>query len=240
MRDWEKFTAIGAIGPDLFYFSQDYNSNPIGPLSDELMLALKVYYFFDAAKEDDWEPLLIILDKVSSTMAQLLRILIKLQKIWNEFVAGWNATIGPLVATAADLTDALTGGVISEFKVVIAELKVALVAIGEEELLTFKDIFTMFDTCVQKGFDEQSFLWSDMSHYRRPSAMCRALVRQAELLLDGEDGERRSQQFLAFALGYITHVGTDVVAHSFVNEQCGGPFRNHPQRHHLIENHIDA
>lgn len=27
---------------------------------------------------------------------------------------------------------------------------------------------------------------------------------------------------------------------AFVNEQCGGPFRNHPQRHHLIENHIDA
>ena len=240
MKAWEKFTAIGAIGPDLFYFSQDYNSNPVGPFSDELMLALKVYYFFDAAKEDDWEPLLIILDKVSSTMAQLLRILIKLQKIWNEFVAGWNATIGPLVATAADLTDALTGGVISEFKVVIEELKLALVAIGEEELLTFKDIFTMFDTCVQKGFDEQSFLWSDMSHYRRPSAMCRALVRQAEALLHGEDGENRSQQFLAFALGYITHVGTDVVAHSFVNEQCGGPFRNHPQRHHLIENHIDA
>jgi hypothetical protein len=26
MRTWEKFTAIGAIGPDLFYFSQDYNS----------------------------------------------------------------------------------------------------------------------------------------------------------------------------------------------------------------------
>jgi hypothetical protein len=32
----------------------------------------------------------------------------------------------------------------------------------------------------------------------------------------------------------------DTIGHSFVNEQCGGPFRNHPQRHHLIENHIDA
>ena len=31
---------------------------------------------------------------------------------------------------------------------------------------------------------------------------------------------------LAFALGYMTHVGTDTVAHSFVNAQCGGPFRN--------------
>ncbi|MDE2370796.1 MAG: zinc dependent phospholipase C family protein [Burkholderiales bacterium] len=240
MKRWEKFTAIGAIGPDLFYFSQDYNSPPLGKLSDDLMLALKIYYYFDAAKEDDWESLLIILDGVSSSMAQLLRLLIKLQKIWQSLVDGWNATIGPIVDSAADLADALTGGVLSEFKVVLEELKLALVKIGEEELLTFKDIFTMFDTCVQKGFDEQSFLWSDMSHYRKPSALCRALVQQALALRDGEDGEARFEQFLAFALGYITHVGTDTVAHSFVNEQCGGPFRNHPQRHHLIENHIDA
>lgn len=242
MKEWEKYTAIGAIGPDLFYFSQDYNSAPLGPVSDEIMLALKTYYYFDSAKEDDWEPLLIILEHVNSSLAQVLRFLIKLQKIWKEFVEGWNKTIGPIVSSVDDLTDALTGGVLSEFKVVIEQLKLALIAIGEQEILTFKDIFTMFNTCIQKGFDEQSFLWSDMTHYRRPSALCRALVRQSQRLAeeDSADSHTRSRQFLAFALGYITHVGTDVIAHSFVNEQCGGPFRNHPQRHHLIENHIDA
>ncbi|MDQ2842402.1 MAG: hypothetical protein M3Y72_15425, partial [Acidobacteriota bacterium] len=97
MITWEKFTAIGAIGPDLFYFSQDYNGLPLGPFSDELMLSLATYYFFDAAKEDDWEPLLIILDGVNATMAPLLRFLIKLQKIWKAFMDGWNATIGPIV-----------------------------------------------------------------------------------------------------------------------------------------------
>jgi hypothetical protein len=239
MRDNEKFTAIGAIGPDLFYFSQDYNGLPLGPMSDELMLALAVYYFFDTAKEEDWEPLLIILEQVDATIAALIRFLIKLQKIWQEFVAGWNATIGPIVADITNLADALTGGVLSEFGVVLDELKLALKTIAEEELLTFVDIFTGFDTCVQKGFDEKLFLWSDMSHYRRPSALCQSFVKQAETLAaDGKNTE--SEQFLAFALGYMTHLGTDTVAHSFVNEQCGGPFRNHPQRHHLIENHIDA
>jgi len=253
MRDWEKFTAIGAIGPDLFYFSQDYNGQPLGPLTDEIMLALAVYYYFDAAKEDDWEPLLIILDGVSSTAAALLRFLIKLQKIWNDFIAGWNATIGPFVSQAAGLADALTGGLLSEFGTVIDELMTALKTIGEEELLTFKDIFTMFDTCVQKGFQEKLFLWSDMSHYRKPSALCQGLVAQVEALRAeavrfGEAGLtneaaamwQKTDQFLAFTLGYITHLGTDTVGHSFVNTQCGGPFRNHPQRHHLIENHIDA
>ena len=239
MQKWEKFTAIGAIGPDLFYFSQDYNADIIGPNSDKLMLALSAYYFYDTASEEDWEPLLVILDEVNSTMAALLRFLIKLQKIWAAFVKGWNETIGPIVADIENFADALTGGVLSEFGVVLTELQEALKLLAEEELLTFMDIFTKFDTCVQKGYDEKLFLWSDMSHYRRPSALCQSLVKQADALhAAGKIDE--SEQFLAFALGYITHLGTDTVAHSFVNEQCGGPFRNHPQRHHLIENHIDA
>ena len=59
MQKWEKFTAIGAIGPDLFFFSQDWSNDLLGPRSDDIMLALAIYYFFDAAKEDDWEPLLV-------------------------------------------------------------------------------------------------------------------------------------------------------------------------------------
>ncbi|MDQ2777129.1 MAG: zinc dependent phospholipase C family protein [Acidobacteriota bacterium] len=65
------------------------------------------------------------------------------------------------------------------------------------------------------------------------------MVKQVEELQNAGKQEQ-ADQFLAFTLGYITHLGTDTIAHSFVNEQCGGPFRNHPQRHHLIENHIDA
>src|ERR1700730_4893003 len=98
-----------------------------------MRLALAVYYFSDAAKEDDWEPLLIILDGVNSTLAALLRFLIKLQKIWQAFVDGWNATIGPIVADINNLGDALTGGLLSEFRAVLNELQLALKTIAEEE-----------------------------------------------------------------------------------------------------------
>jgi hypothetical protein len=239
MKRWEKFTAIGAIGPDLFYFCQDWNNNILAPVSDELMLAIAVYYYIDKNKEEDWEPLLLILDEANSQLAALLRFLIKLQKIWQTFVDGWNATIGPIVADIDNLIDGLTGGVLSQFGVVLDELKLALETIAEEELLTYHDIFTYFDTCVQKGYGEKLFLWSDMSHYRRPSALCQSFIKQVHALEDAGEAEH-AEQFLAFTLGYITHLGTDTVAHSFVNEQCGGPYRNHPQRHHLIENHIDA
>jgi hypothetical protein len=245
MTDYPKMTSIGAIGPDLFYFNQDYNNKILGPLSDELMLALAIYYYIDAAKEQDWEPLLVILDGVNSTLAALLRFLIRLQKAWDDFVQGWKQTVGPIVDDFENLADGLTGGVLNQAITVVNELATALKGIAEEEVFTFADIFTMFDTCVQKGYDEQLFLWSDMSHYRRPSSMATALVHQVNRLMSvdasmGLESEDRGRQFLAFTLGYITHIGTDTVAHSFVNEQSGGPYRNHPQRHHLIENHIDA
>jgi hypothetical protein len=253
MQKWEKFTHLGAIGPDMFYYSQDWNNNLLGPLSDELMLAFAVYYFLDKEGETDYDILLTILSDANSQIAALLRFIIKLQKIWQKFLDGWNATVGPLVADIENLADDLTGGVLSEFGVVMDELKTAIKLLAEEELLTFKDIFGNLNTCVQKGYGEKLFLWSDMSHYRRPSALCQSFVKQANLIAQqardlAAKGDKqqaaqmqdRSQQFLAFALGYMTHVGTDTVAHSFVNAQCGGPFRNHPQRHHVIENHIDS
>jgi hypothetical protein len=241
MTDWEKFTAIGAIGPDLFFFSQDWSNDILGPRSDLIMLGLATYYYFDAAAEDDWEPLLKILDEVDSTLAGIIRFLIKLNKIWQDFLKGWNATIGPFVDTLADLADDLTGGILSSAKTVLEEFLLAIKNLGEEWITDYAGIWDMMNTVVQKGYPEENFLWSDMLHYRRTSAMCQALVAQAEKLHDGtEGGGDRFQQFLAFALGYTVHVGTDTIAHSFVNEQCGGPYRDHPTRHHLIENHIDA
>lgn len=92
--------------------------------------------------------------------------------------------------------------------------------------------------CVAKGWDEQSFLWGDMLHYRQTTAVPRSLVEQAEQWRDRD--QDRCEQLLALAFGWCTHIGGDVIGHSFVNTQAGGPFRNHPTRHHLIENHIDA
>ncbi|MEP7053882.1 MAG: zinc dependent phospholipase C family protein [Actinomycetota bacterium] len=241
MHKWQKFTAVGAIGPDIFFFSEDWNTDLVGPHSDQIMLALATYYYFDSAAENDWEPLLIILEEVSTTMAAIIRFLIKLQKAWDDFVEAWNKTIGPLVDAASEILDDLTGGLISQFQVALGELKLAIIQIGEQEITTFADMWGLMNTVVHKGWSEDSFLWSDMLHYRRTSAICQALVRQAEALRDdSESGGDRFEQFLAFALGYIVHVGTDTIAHSFVNEQCGGPYRDHPTRHHLLENHIDA
>jgi len=243
MADWPKYTDLGAIGPDIFFFCQDYSSGPLAaaPFEDDtLMLAMAIYYWIDAAKEEDWEPLLILLAEVDQTFARIVRLLIKLQKLWQAFVDGWNATIGPFVDAAGAILDGLTGGILSQAAVVFQELFDGLKQIVEEELLTFKDIFSWFALKMRQGWDEKSFVWSDMLHYRKTNEMARNLLLEAKRQFDLNGDADQFAQFQAFALGWICHVGTDVIGHSFVNEQCGGPFRTHWQRHHLVENHIDA
>lgn len=243
MREWERFTAIGAVGPDLFFFCQDYSSGPlaVAPYQDDLlMLAMATWYWVDAAKEDDYEPLLILLAEVNGTFAEIARVLIKLKKLWDEFVKAWNATIGPFVDAAVTALDDLTGGLVEEFTTALTNLADGLVQLAEQELVTFADIFSWFSLKMRQGWDEQAFLWSDMLHYRRTSQMAANLLAEAQRQHRDGGSDEQYEQFLAYILGWVCHIGTDVVAHAFVNEQCGGPFRTHYQRHHLIENHIDA
>lgn len=92
------------------------------------------------------------------------------------------------------------------------------------------DIFGLLGSGVPKGCDEQAFFWSDMLHYRKTYEFAAALWKNA----------MGNPRFKAFALGWMSHLATDVAGHCFVNEKCGGPYRLHWQRHHLVENHMDA
>ncbi len=243
MKKWERFTAVGAVGPDLFFFCQDYSSGPLAaaPFQDDvLMLALAVWYWVDAAKEDDYEPLLVLLAEVNGTFAEIVRLLIKLKKLWDEFVKVWKATIGPFVDAAAAVLDDLTGGLVEEFTTALSNLAAALQELAEQELVSFADVFSWFSLKMRMGWDEQAFVWSDMLHYRRTSQMAANLLAEAERQHQAGASDEQHEQFLAYILGWVCHIGTDVVAHAFVNEQCGGPFRTHYQRHHLVENHMDA
>ena len=243
MKAWPAFAATGAIGPDLFFFCQDYSSGPLAEFKyedDLLMLAMRVAYWVDSARDQNWEPLLALLGEISKTFAQIVRLLLKLQAIWDDFIQAWNATIGPIVSAVGSALDDLTGGVVSEAGVAISELVDGLEQVVIQELATFVDVFSWFSLKMRVGWDEQAFVWSDMLHYRKTNQMARALLEEAQRQFEQNGNETQLAQFQAFALGWICHLGTDVIDHSFVNEQCGGPFRTHWQRHHLIENHIDA
>ncbi len=245
MQHWPKFTSVGALGPDLFFFLQDYNIQDLP--CDEIMLAMNLlYYLDDQGRLPDppgaYDGLLTIVSEVNDTWGKILRFIVKLDTIWKNFLKVWDATIGAILAKAGQVIDDLTGGLFSALGDAFTQLKNDILTLIEEELLTEGDIFGWFSLKMRDGFDARSFLWSDMTHYRRTSIIPARLIAHARPMLASMDTVMREhgEQLLAFALGWACHVGTDVIAHSFVNEQCGGPFRTHWQRHHLIENHIDA
>ena len=156
--------------------------------------------------------------------------MLKLQKIWDKFVKAWNTTIGPIVEAVGDLTDDLTGGVLSELRDFLTEFVNDLVTSASRSSRSRRDIWDRMNTVVAKGYPEGAFLWSDMTHYRRTTATCQALVHQAELLRDGtEGGEERYEQFLAFTMGWITHIGTDTIAHSSSTSSAAAPTGTTPR-----------
>ncbi|MBV8150600.1 MAG: zinc dependent phospholipase C family protein, partial [Candidatus Eremiobacteraeota bacterium] len=242
MQAWPKFAALGANGPDLFFFLQDYNNVAIP--CDEIMLAMSVLYYLDdqGRLPDEYSGLVAILAEVNQTWAGILSFIIKLDEIWQKFLAVWNSTIGQILDAAGKEIDALTGGLLSTLGQAFSELANDLLALGAEEILSSGDVFGWFSLKMRLGYDEQAFLWSDMTHYRRTSLVPARMIAHARQMMQDRDPlvREHADQLIAFALGWVCHVGTDVVAHSFVNEQCGGPFRTHWQRHHVIENHIDA
>jgi hypothetical protein len=242
MQAWPKFAALGANGPDLFFFLEDYNLAAIP--SDEIMLAMSLLYYLDdqGRLDDPYEGLVAILGEVSDTLAKILSFIIKLDKVWKKFLEVWNDSIGPIMDAAGQLIDDATGGLLTALGEAFTQLKNDLLGLVAEEALSSADVFSWFSLKMRSGYDEQAFVWSDMVHYRRTSIVPARLIAHARTMMssDIELEREHGDQLLAFALGWVCHVGTDVVAHSFVNEQCGGPFRTHWQRHHLIENHMDA
>ena len=243
MQEWPKFAALGAVGPDLFFFLQDY-ALPQVP-SDELMFALSLLYWLDdqGRLDDPWEGLLAIIgDITGNAFVSLLRFLIKLNKLWKAFVETLQDLIGPILDAAGQLLDDITGGLLGELGDLFTQLKNDLMTLVAEEALSSQDIFAFFSLKMRNGRDEQAFVWSDMTHYRLTSYVPRRLLAYAKTLAASDDALDREHgaQLTAYALGWICHVGTDTVAHGFVNEQAGGPFRTHWQRHHLVENHMDA
>ena len=83
-------------------------------------------------------------------------------------------------------------------------------------------VFDFFSLGHNKGYDEQAFLWSDMLHYRKTGAFGQALWNGA--VASGDDGAK------AYALGYLTHMATDVTGHALAHTTPSRPLTLHTGR----------
>src|SRR5919199_1054714 len=219
LQDNPNFAAIGAVGPDLFFFLPDFR--------DVEIAGVRI--------------------KLSSVLVEVLKFLESAYSFLDDhFLTKWEHYLGPISEDTAEEMSRLTGGLSEVVGDIAGELSGILITLLEDFLVTQKDWWEFFSLGLDKGYDEQAFFWSDMLHYRQTGQFGRALWRLAngDDLPPGADPDEDSplagDGARAYALGYISHLATDVTGHAFVNQIAGGPFRLHWQRHHLVENHMDC
>lgn len=123
-------------------------------------------------------------------------------------------------------------GLFGQLKAVTGTMKDTLLLAAGNLLTNTIDPFYLFFPKLQAGAPETDWYWFDFLHYRRTGDFCTKLWEMA-----GASGDK---DLMRYALGYASHIGTDVVGHPFVNAIVGGPYRMHWRRHKLVENWIDA
>lgn len=80
--------------------------------------------------------------------------------------------------------------------------------------------------------DYKEWWWMDILHYRRTTTFARRLL---DIAMVSDDPVK-----IAYAVGYFSHVGGDIVGHPYINSMVGGPFRTHALRHMVVESLVDV
>ncbi len=192
--------------------------------------------------------LFYLLPDFSGTKGTVIRNVIKWAiDVWSvidaEFVSKWDRWVGPISNNTSAIIAQLDGGVLNMLGQALNNLASSVVTAIEGLITSMGDWFGVLTSGVPQGYGDSAFYWSDIFHYRRTYQFAFELYRQAKADLDtaGDDDARQNAEArIAFAVGWLSHCATDVAGHPFTNAKCGGPYRDHWQRHHLIENHIDA
>src|SRR5207237_6610804 len=214
---------FGANGPDATMITNVAKANPtyvaLGAIGPDIFFLLP-----------DFKP------PVGNMLYKLASFIRDLYTAWDDnFLGPYESAMGPVGNNAADEINALTGGLKNTLEDIFAQATALLRDSVEKLILHQYDFFGLLTSGVPAGFDERTFFWSDMLHYRETYRFGAVLWQRAS---DPTLDPVLRARFQAFALGWISHLATDVTGHGFVNQKAGGPFRLHWQRHHLIENHM--
>lgn len=138
--------------------------------------------------------------------------------------------VDPIEDAIAAVDQALFQGLFAQIKATADQLTSTALTAAAAAVTSGVDLFYPFYPKLQQGLPESEWYWFDFLHYRRTGEFASTMWN----LAGGDNDLER------YVLGYVSHIGTDVVGHPFVNAVVGGPFRTHWHRHKLVENWIDA
>ena len=209
---WRNYLALGAIGPDLFYMLPDYAKRTDGYIQ-------------------------------GPTIRRLIQTVLDFWDKVDPYIELWEGYFGPVSADASELVSQLTGGLSNQGGGIFDDISQAMTKAVEGILASSGDIFGIFSSGPPQAYPNTAFYWADFFHYRRTYQFPFVLYQHARAALDAvtSDTERYdAQTLIAFSIGWLTHCATDVTGHPFTNAKSGGPFRDHWQRHHLVELHLDS
>ena len=212
------FARLGAIGPDLLFYAADY------PFIKALLPGFRVFGTFKDTYETTMEPIEDLKNEIKDAVNDSLDQLEQLPVVGTTV-----RDIRDLVETIQRIKDQFDAIEKQVYEVlIVSSLGLSVPELPHSKL--GRSIFQgIFEPGIQAGLEEQDWFWFDMLHYRRTGQFARKLLENA-----GNDTELR-----AYALGYLTHIATDVVGHPYVNMICGAPYRIGVQRHIVVENYMD-
>lgn len=132
----------------------------------------------------------------------------------------------------------VTFGTSGEFDAVIGEFEETIEQVGSvihTSLLSLLvdggiNLFPFLEARRQLDFPREKWFWADNLHYVRTGQFTKSLLQNSA----------GNPQHRAYAVGYMTHYVTDVVGHPYINQVVRSPWRMYWQRHHLVENFVDA
>lgn len=179
-------------------------------------------YFFFSLKE------------YGTPLDEFVNFIFEVYDAFEPLITFYEDNIEPVINTIEDaiaaLDEALFNGLIGQIGDTADLLGATALNAAAVALTSNVDLFYPFYPKIQQGAPETDWYWIDMLHYRRTGRFASTMWDLA-----GSDDDLRR-----YVLGYASHIGTDVIGHSFVNTIVGGPYRTHWHRHKLVENWIDA
>jgi acetyl esterase/lipase len=108
-------------------------------------------------------------------------------------------------------------------------------------LLTDTNNFWFFFLPLREVDDyRENWYWADTLHYVKSGCFAQTLLDSCRELQAVEPDSQTAKCLSAYAIGYLTHYIADTIGHAYVNRIVESPWRNAWQRHHLVENFIDA
>jgi hypothetical protein len=159
-------------------------------------------------------------------------------------IAGTFRCAGELSSRLNNIVDStlndFTDDVWEEVQTVFARVKGILTEGAIDLLIDRVNLWSLYLPLRQVDDDQNNWYWGDCLHYVKTGCFTQKLLDNAVGLHAADRDAATGKCLSAYALGYLTHYVADTVGHGWVNRIVESPYRNMWQRHHMVENFIDA